>query len=426
MSTTFLSTLIQNPSKAIDQICAAIGTEEEEESMDLLTLLLDRQYIPLIADMMKLPALTGDSLLAMANLLGSDSRPMFEAANQALLPHKKRIFEILRSSVATNGVVDNRSAYLLYNWIRLFHHDDVDLGFVEIVGEGLLQFCDKGSTTITDLLYSARTVFDRTPATRAAVMELFRQVGDHCNDYRIFLGTKSMSLLLDAIGGATTTQIKWQQNDFDYVFGVIDRLLAVLDTSQKYKALFALANLVVDKGGADAFFNDSVLLGRVIAVAETGTNKARTEAIWVLANAVQKAADHEIFLLMDNEIYAALIGAVDMEGSAGTVAREAVAVLDRICADYSSMPPLEEDEVTLATDTPVTSAYDLLMGSPVHSSRTVRDLVAALQVVGPRESVPVPANAIFTLADLTDIERLGYIISRGYFYVNPFLLSINL
>jgi hypothetical protein len=473
-NTTFLPALVKNPRKVLDDICDAVHHEDQEASAMFLQLLVICDYIPVIAGLIDSTdrRLSTGSLHLLGNLLAAETRNIAVATNQAILPYQARIFEHLDGILP----VQKTTAYLLYNWIRLFKNPSVDKQFMERVNSGFLY--QAAMPARTDLLYAALCVVDRHPATRATMMSLLKLVPNTVNP-------SNMRVLLDAIGSVAESNSQYQEDDYSYMFCVFEGILDTVETQEKghvllAKALFALSNLVVDDGAADLFLDDSFMVKKVLACMTAEHGRAvRGEATWVLSNAITKAVNHDAFLSENQAIYDALCNIFTMPNYPRTieVATEALAKLDLIRADYDDMPdlmeipPFEDFEysesdfpcpcpcpcptsetpylshteihsndhwethsevptevpVLNQVEEPIPDAYTLILQNKsrdtgrIMGSAVVRGLVERLRDFSLQGYVPLDPTMLLTVADVIAIERLGYYISSSGFSVHPYI-----
>jgi len=326
-NTTFLPALVKNPRKVLDDICEAVHHENQEDAAMFLQLLVANNYIPVIAGLVDSTdrRLTTGSLHLLGNLLAAETRNIAVATNLALLPFQTRIFAHLDGILP----VQKTTAYLLYNWIRLFNNPSVDRQFMDRVDGGFLYQASMSART--DLLYATLAVVDRYPSSRATMMSLLKLVPNTVNP-------SNMRVLLDAIGSVAESNSRYEEDDYSYLFCVFEGLLDTVEAQEKghvllAKTLFALSNLVVDDGAADLFLDDSFMVKKVLACMTADHGRAvRGEATWVISNTITKATKHDAFLADNTEIFNALEAIFTMPNYHRTneVAKEAFDKLDRL------------------------------------------------------------------------------------------------
>jgi hypothetical protein len=248
------------------------------------------------------------------------------------------------------------------------------------------------------------------------------------------------------------------------------------------EAIHSLSNFVVEPGVAELLARYRALLDRVIQDAndEEMPPSIRANAVWVLANMVAKVTedDTKCELLAIDDLWLVLEDAsVDNRMrpfKADVAAREAdvrgTAWMVQFCEDSESEdsestcssesedsdvdmlacvvedvpaatgvaaagPPaisavvpevipavMPEVVPAAAAATKVPTALDLMMADRAISP-VVRGLVALIQEAGVSAWVPVPADTVLTIEDLTTFQLMGYCILRGFMGVNPSILG---
>jgi hypothetical protein len=447
-NTTFLPALVKNPNKVLDDICDAIYSEQENSSATMIQMLLEIGAFPVIAGLLDSTdnRLVNNVLLVLGNSLGADDLRLPQCTNKSLIPHQDRVFEHLQ-----NMKTRKNAAYLLYNWVRLFTNPSVDDRFLELVESDFIASCIGACRK--DLLYALDYVLRRTEAGRKTVLALLKLVS-------ATVDADNLKILLGALASASEEYIRFKEGDFSYMYGILDRLFDWDQEAKIYRsALFVLSNLVVDAGGADAFLDDSLLLGKMLDFLRAGNDgPLRSEAVWVLANAIQKAECHDYFLANHVGLYEALHDpSLDAISSKAQVAlKEATGILEDLrtqyvypknespilveydddddATTYTGMPPLEEAtkeeyvpsafEFVASQEGYLPSAFELVSPGAVFLSQTVRRLITSLREQGVYSYVPVSDDIIFTGGDLRVIERLGFYLCNGYFSVHPYLRSM--
>jgi hypothetical protein len=98
---------------------------------------------------------------------------------------------------------------------------------------------------------------------------------------------------------------------------------------------------------------------------------------------------------------------------------------DCYCHGYSNNVPLARTNAAVSYhEEPVPSAADLLLGADRgNESANVRRVVALLVNLPVGEWAEVPADWTLTIADLTVLQHLGYVIMDGYVGINPEIYS---
>jgi len=445
-ATNFLPSLVKNPRKVLEDICDAVYSEEEKSSATMIQMLLEIGAFPVITGLLDSTdnRLVNDVLLVLGNTLGANDSRLPQTTNQSLLPHQDRVFEHLQ-----NMKTRKNAAYLLYNWIRLFKNPSVDDRFLELVESDFVGSCIGACRK--DLLYALDYVLRRTEAGRKTVLALLRLVS-------ATVDADNLKILLGALSSASEEYIRFKEDDFSYMYGILDRLFDWTHETKIYRsALFVLSNLVVDAGGADAFLDDSLLLGKMLDFLRAGNDVTlRSEAVWVLANAIQKAESRDYFIATHVGLYAALHDpSLDAISSKAQVAlKEATGTLEDLrtqyvypknespilveyddddATTYTDMPPLEEVkeeyvpsafEFVASQEGYLPSAFELVSPGAVIMSQTVRRLITSLREQGVYSYIPVSDDTVFTGGDLRVIERLGFVLTNGYFSVHPYLRSM--
>jgi hypothetical protein len=435
------------------------GDEEASDCKALLTVLLENDYIPLVARLM------GDAdqetrdfaSWAMGNLVGADTKTVADAATAAAMEQLTTIFENMRSSL---NPLQRAASFLLCNLNRLTESLEIRDHVMGLLENEELRDFPKG--TRMDLLAILSHNVDRTHYNYRSLNSLINLYTEASNDELLHL--------LRILGDVTANQAIHPEQ-YELVYDLVEGLLYGDKHEKKFKTiLWLLSNVVADGGAADVFVEHGLLFDRVCELAvATGRPVARYNALFCLANCIAciRSDDKKEWLRRSEEFRGAFgdtqmnrnnfQSTLDLLGEFDRAAAPPAAEDDSTDSDSDSMPDLidasgnvvYDDEKpcersglyhngcwcnetqqapALATSAPillgpVPSAIDLCMGGSRNNlSPTVRYLVGFV-VNATEKWTALPPDTLLTVRDLYALEALGYMVSRGYIGVNPYLTA---
>jgi len=450
---------ILNRKKFLNDICEMMqGDEASTACRALLAVLLNNDYIPVVAQLM------GDAdqetrdfaSWAMGNLVGADTKAVADAAVAAALEQLPIMFENLRSSL---NPLQRASSFLLCNLSRLTGSVEIRDHVMAILENE--EVSDFGKTSRIDLLAILARNSDVTHYSYRAVNSLLNLFTEANNDELLYL--------LRILGDVTANQAIHAEQ-YELVYDLVEGLLYGDKHEKKFKTiLWMLSNVITDAGAADVFVEHRLLFNRICEMATTPDKPVtRYNALFCLANCIAcvrsdakkellrrseefRGAFQQTRMNQDNfqstlDLLAALDKAVVSAAAAAPAAPE-----EDSDSDYDDLPDLIDENGNVVNEKPcersglyqsgcwcnetqqpaaapipipfgpVPSAIDLCMGARRNDlSPTVRYLVGF--VVNSTDNwTPLPSDTVLTIKDLCALEALGYIISRGYIGVNPYL-----
>lgn len=441
------------------------GDEEASACKALLTVLLDNDYIPLVARLM------GDTdqetrdfaSWAMGNLVGADTKPVADAAVAAAMEQLSVVFENMRSPCLP---LQRAASFLLCNLNRLTESMEIRdhvMGLLE--NEDVHDF---PKMTRMDLLAILGRNVDRTHYNYRALNSLLNLFTEASNDELLYL--------LRILGDVTANQAIHPEQ-FELVYDLVEGLLYGDKHEKKFKTiLWLLSNVIADGGAADVFVEHGLLFNRVCELATAkDRHVTRYNALFCLANCIACIrSDAKKEWLRCSEEFRAAFGDTQMNRNNFQSTLDILAALDNAAApvpvpvpaaddnrssssDFDDMPDLidangnvvyeqpcersglynsgcwcnEKQEQAPAPATPfaqvpfgpVPSAIDLCMGGSRNNlSSTVRYLVGFV-VNATEKWTALPPDTLLTVKDLCALESLGYMVSRGYIGINPYLTA---
>jgi hypothetical protein len=207
--------------------------------------------------------------------------------------------------------------------------------------------------------------------------------------------------------------------------------------------LWILANLLCEDKGVGVFhFKYYSLRKTVENIAWTAKDSRLHEAMIVLANYVVKATDKEIHrYLATDESLPLLFSTYARAGGelVRKIATEGLAALEQYVAEDQQEPevidlisdddgatvsevgPNDGHDMTYVIDNdPCPTAYDLLAGDfRGRESRAVREIVGMLAEAPVGTWISLPPDFTLTIADLMNLQHMGYVIQDGHLGINP-------
>jgi hypothetical protein len=447
---------ILNRKNFLNDICEIVqGDETSTACRALLAVLLNNDYIPVVAQLM------GDAdqdtrdfaSWAMGNLVGADTKAVADAAVAAAMEQLTVVFENMRSPCIP---LQRASSFLLCNLNRLTGSVEIRNHVMAILENEEVR--DFGKTTRNDLLAILARNADQTHYSYRALNSLLNLFTEASNDELLYL--------LRILGDVTANQAIHAEQ-YELVYDLVEGLLYGHKHEKKFKTiLWMLSNIITDSGAADVFVEHRLLFNRVCELATTPDRPvARYNALFCLANCIACIrSDAKKELLRRSEEFRGAFQQTRMNQDNFQSTLDILAALDKAVvsaaapeedsdSDYDDLPDLIDENGNIVNGDdkpcersglyhsgcwcnetqqpaaapvpiplgPVPSAIDLCMGSNRNDlSPTVRYLVGF--VVNSTDNwTPLPSDTVLTIKDLCALEALGYIISRGYIGVNPYL-----
>lgn len=448
------TTFILDRKKFLNDICEMMqGDEASSACRALLAVLLNNDYIPVVAQLM------GDAdqetrdfaSWAMGNLVGADTKPVSDAAVAAAMGQLPVVFENLRSPC---NPLQRASSFLLCNLNRLTGSDEIRYHVMAILENE--EVSDFGKTSRIDLLAILARNADNTHYSYSALNSLLNLFTEASNDELLYL--------LRILGDVTANQAIHVEQ-YELVYDLVEGLLYGDKHEKKFKTiLWLLSNVITDSGAADIFVEHHLLFNRVCEMAATPDRPVtRYNALFCLANCIACIrSDAKKELLRRSEEFRGAFQQTRMNQDNFQSTLDLLAALDKAVvsaaaaeedsdSDYDGLPDLIDENGNVVNDKecersglyhsgcwcnetqqpaaapvpiplgPIPSAIDLCMGANRNDlSPTVRYLVGF--VVNSTDNwTPLPSDTVLAVKDLCALEALGYIISRGYIGVNPYL-----
>ena len=367
-----------------------------------------------------------EALWTVANLIGADDTALRTFAIQHVREHN--IVAAAAKSYRNDSSVTARSAaYFLYNWA---HYIDNSADAKRFVMD-LLPIALVRTTGSRDVLWAAIRVSKRFPDTIPVYVLTTALRNEN-------MKPKSRTLIWNLIGTAA--------EETGLVDGSIDTLMLRLETylpkvktdKRRLELLWILSNLLCEDNGVGVFHYKYYSLRRIVEnIAWTAKGGILHEALIVLANYVVRANEKEIqrYLAVDESLsllfrtYAHHFAKKNVE-----VVNEGLKALEKYAAEHQQEPEIvdltddDDDDMTVSEAAPtfiidndhIPSAYDLLAGDfRGNESAAVRGLVAMLCNKPAGTWVALSPNYQLRIAELVNLQHLGYVIKDGYLGINP-------
>lgn len=365
----------------------------------------------------------------LANLIGADDRVLREFAVQHVREHNLAV-AAARSYRNDSSITAKSAAYFLCNWSKYIDNAaDARSLIMDLLPTALVR-----KTGTDDILWAAIRICERFPA--AIPVHKLATILRNEN-----LPRNTQRKIWRLIGAAA--------EEHGLVDGCIDTLMLRLETylakeTRKgcVQLLWILSNLLCEEKGVGVFhFKYYSLRKAVENIAWTAKGARLHEAMMVLANYVVKATDNEIHrYLATDESLPLLFRTYARAGGERVrrIANEGLATLERYVAENRQEPdvvdltdddgatvsevgPNDGHDMTYVIDNdPCPTAYDLLAGDfRGHESSAVRGLVAMIAREPVGTWVPLPPDYRITIADLMNLQHMGYVIQDGHLGINP-------
>ncbi len=456
----------------LEAVTGVLQNEDAPENSQKVTVWRDNNYIPLIVRSIMDPnaEIYDHAIWATGNMLVSDD-PQVAAATRSAITN-----EVLKRLVQLAGVptlastVRNGIHYLFSN----LSHYEMPQFFTEAVGGALLQtvLTDKlvvmNRNAQKDFLETLKNVAKKNPS---AIDDLV--LIDALNDPN---QSKNYSRLFDIIGSLA------EQDSMISPLGVpalmlhFTKQLADDNNTRRHEMLWVLSNIMTEFNASTLFMDEftelkslveSIAWNELDADNEDANEVVGFEALFVLVNFVigakHMSEEFKKNLADDFELSSLFLACIGHDNpKVVAVAREGFNLISQIrssfypapveshceetesdteyeeCEDGEDSDESEEEEcedidtendvvvtiendVTLTTcEKPVPTASDLVLGARRGAeSGAVRRVVSLLVNSPVGEWIEVPSDWTLTIADLTTIQHLGYIIKDGYVGINP-------
>jgi hypothetical protein len=383
-------------------------------------------------------AVRDEALWMAANLLGADDPALREFTIQRV--NEQNIATVAaRSYRNDSGLTAKSAAYFLFNWAKQIDTiPDAKRLVMDLLSIALVR--RKGAC---DLLWAAIHVAKRFPETIPVHMLTTALRNEH-------MKPKRRALVWRLIGTAAEEK--------GLVDGSIDTLMLRLENqlphetnvALKKEMLWILSNLLNEERGVGIFhYKYYKLRKEVEKIVWTCHNRTGIlhEALMVLANYAVLAKETEIcnYLALDESLRI-LFRTFKKSGPTERIqqiAREGLAALESYAPVDVVVDIVDDDDATVSEIEPCNSedeccafridtrsshfcpsAYDLLAGDyRGRESKAVRDLVELIENKPAGTWASVPPDYTLTIADLINIQHMGYVIQNGRFGINPALYS---
>lgn len=362
-----------------------------------------------------------EAFWTLANLVGADDRGLRDFAIQHIRENNLAA-AAARSYRNDSGITAKSAAYFLCNWAR--HIDNV-VDAKRLVMD-LLPIALVRNTGTNDILWAAIRVAKKFP--QAVPVHVLTTALRNEN-----LKRRHYRLIWRLIGAAA--------EETGLVDGSIDTLMLRLEIYLEkenpeghVQLLWILANLLCEEKGVGLFHYKHYSLRKAVQnIAWTSTGAVLHEAMMVLANYVVKATDKEIHrYLAADESLPLLFRTYSQAGNERVrkIATEGLATLENYIAEYQQEPEVidlvEDDDAATVSEVepnggdPCPSAYDLLAGDfRGRESRAVREIVGMLTEAPVGSWISLPPDFTLTIADLMNLQHMGYVIQDGHLGINP-------
>jgi len=466
---------VLNRVEFLKSITDVLQREDRPENKAKVAVWRDNSYIPLIVRCILDPneEIYDHAIWATGNLLGSDDEQVGHMTRNAIT---QEVFDRLVQFAGQQNLVSTLRrgvCYLIYNLSKY----NLPEAFQFAVGGPLLRGVlsderfggDKEARG--DFLAAIHNILKNKPRAinvDVLVEALAKNKSDSAT-YRRALRFVGALAELDGMVGS---------NDINHLFTIFGKHLGTAPRTIRREMLWTLSNLMTELVAPVMFMSQAhkELKGHVENIAWeelcSGNDDADTimgrEAMYVLANYVTCAQKYAVSeqktnIANDFVLEGIFSACADHDDELiATLGREGLSVLDSfkppkpvqevidLTGDSESEdtksemedngmeteevsddeecyvhPPLARtNAVVSCCEEPVPSAADLLLGAGRgNESANVRRIVALLSALPVGEWASVPGDWELTIADLTVLQHLGYVIMDGYVGINPEIFS---
>lgn len=435
--------LMNTPKKFLRSVSNMLQ-EEHKYSTQLNSLMRSRVLsLSTVSVFSQDEAVRDEAFWTLANLIGADDAALREFAIQHVREHNIAA-AAARSYRNDSGVTAKSAAYFLCNWARYIDNAaDAKRFVMDLLPIALVR--RKGAL---DLLWAAVRVANRFPETIPVHVLTTALRNDS-------LKPKRVSLIWRLIGRAAEER--------GLVDGCIDTLMLRLEAhlprantpARKSELLWILSNLLNEERGVGIFHYKYYRLRKIVEeIAWTCVNQNGVlhEALMVLANYTVLSKEKEVRRYLANDDSLRLLfrtfARANTTDRIRQVAKEGLAGIEQCIAEHQQEPEEviyiveDDDDATISEVGPnddddcfrclldtgsaafCPTAYDLLAGDfRGRESKAVRDLVDLLSNKPAGTWASIPPDYQLTVADLMNLQHMGYVIQNGRFGINPSLYS---
>lgn len=423
--------LMNNPKTFLRSISNML--QEEDKYKDQLNSLVRSRVLSLsmVSVFAQDEAVRDEALWALANLVVADDMTLRAFAVQHVREHNIAA-AAAKSYRNDSGRTAKSAAYFLCNWAR---HVNTAAEAKRCVMD-LLPTALTRNTGTSDMLWAAVRVAKRFPETIPVHVLTTALRNEN-------LKPPTAALIWRLIGRAA------EENGL--VDGCIDTLMLRIETYlpkatsdiRRTELLWILSNLMCEERGPGIFhYKYHSLRREVERIAWTSNGGLLHEAVMALTNYVVRASEREIHRYLATDESLPLLFrtfARSDDESVAKIAKEGLQKLELYIAENRQEPEIvdltDDDAATATTEIaatgelniafsidndPVPTAYDLLAGDFRGSeSAAVRGLVEMLRSKPVGTWVPLPPTYLLSIADLMNLQHMGYAIKDGYLGINP-------
>lgn len=454
----------------LKSVTEVLQHEDRAENKAKVVVWRDNNYVSLIVRCILDPneEIYDHAIWATGNLLGSDDEQVAMMARNAVTQEVlDRLIEL--AGKRGKGALRRGVNYLIYNLSKYTISD----AFFFAVGGPLLRgvFADEriaGDKEARGDFFAAISNILKDCPRAINVDVLVEALAKNTSDsatYRRALRFVGSLAELDGMVSIT---------DIGHLMTIFSKHLEKAPCSIRREMLWILSNLMTEFAAPMVLMKDHSNLKKIIQDIAwdelcAGNDDADVvlgrEALFVLANfmsgAKQYLADEFKAILADDFVLESLFGACcdHVNPLVAQLGQESLDILDSfkpevkaeeiidLTGDSDTESEVEEDDdaktetvseecyvhrvplvrtnaVISCCEEPVPSAADLLLGADRgNESATVRRVVNLLVNLPVGEWAEVPADWTLTIADLTVLQHLGYMIQDGYVGINPEIYS---
>lgn len=461
---------ILNPVKLLDEVCAAIMTEEQSSSQALLTLIVKHDYINLIVGLIGNHETTDEvrdsALWTTGLLMASDNNDIRVTTLIAVSPLTIQISNLLfnKEGAWKNDIYGmaygcRSAAYLMQSIVR-FGDEAVKADIADLLNPNMLTvFGLPPLNAQSDYFYALQNLFKSFNLPPRELVSAFLKVSTHGEFPKSLIKELHPSILNGAYTACVSTLCERDhfihEDNYPYAFQLFEALIQEGSTKSLTEHLWALSNLLCEPGAADCLLmrvyngEDELLPAVMSLILDENTDKANTtkEAIWVIANFITNVKNPANYLFLVQHLDWLRSGLSRF--SHNRVVREAIQRFDQLEEQFypvdsdsesdsdsdassettdvynsssgTNAPELLVAEAMTQTEAAPPSALQLLVGRLPVPSEKVRHLVSELVGAGVYSWIPITDNTVFTVADMRWMEASGYIVSQGHFGIAPWL-----
>jgi hypothetical protein len=431
---TLRTTFAVNPLNALNHITEAAMYDEDVVNQSLLNIVQHNGFVELIGSIVvntdASDELRDYAAWALSMLFTTSNKSLSSTADFTCISIQNRLIDMLVGNTwhdagyaASHG---KRSvAYLLFNWVSNFTPTvDFSEQIMSIVCDDA-QFDMLPENCLSDFYSSLARVFDQYNKIDSNTVSAFLRRGVERHVWRG--RAKIAQQYFNALSNLCERDDIIKHNQYVNAFKVFDRLYSHVPRRELF---WALSNLLCEPGAADVFSNVGFVMRKHlyktarISARNSTTTKSGLQAIWALGNWAVHSSDltrvlDEGALTEVMEAHAHLDVASYVLAKLSEWDVSDLNSFDRNDVMFINSVDNDADPVPQHSSSPLPSAIDLIIGNKVqHVSNTLRNLVSELKKRGVNSWVPVPADALFTAADLSWMARSGYTILNGNFGVN--------